>query len=232
MKLGLFSIIIATTMLSAASAQASSRDIYLVGNLGINFANGDTSFPRTEPASFDIDYDTGFGGGVGIGYRFSDYFRSDVQVNFQTSDYSTKNNKYFGATIPDTFVENLETTVTTAMINGYAELPLDKSYMRSRSTYDVPGYKDPYSFSLYAGAGVGMAYSSGDVGGAYQLMGGASYKINDNMTVDLGYKYLDTLSDIGESFLEQDFVTGEPRKLKYDIDFDANIIETQLRLSF
>jgi len=125
-----------------------------------------------------------FGGGAGVGYHFTDNFRGDVTINYLGSDH------------------------------------LDYSYMgdRAKASYQawsglVSGYYDIATIvgiTPYVGAGLGVVHSRYNVDNsvgpnnlldpfpisersynfAYALMAGASYKVTDNVSVDLGYQFL------------------------------------------
>lgn len=124
------------------------------------------------------------GGSVGFGYHFTDNFRTDLTIAYLGADkYSLRSG-----------LNSAEAshTVWSGLVNGYIDLGT------------VVG------ITPYVGAGVGVTYSRhkgeanlptyGLVGQiddsqynfAYALMAGASYKVSDNASIDLGYQFLDT----------------------------------------
>lgn len=124
-----------------------------------------------------------FGGGIGIGYHFNDLFRADVNLSYISHDsYDYDDGINSGS---------VENTVGGALLNAYLDL----------GTF--------VGVTPYVGAGVGLLYSKYDasvtsptiVGGgyaasdrqytfAYALNAGLSYQMTRNMSVDVGYQYL------------------------------------------
>lgn len=152
------------------------------------YLRGDISYNAGKPA-YDlaiagVSHDR-FGGGGGFGYHFTDNFRADLTVNYLGKDefsYSTPANTAGGSH-----------SAWSSLLSGY---------------YDVATI---VGITPYVGAGVGLTYSrnvvAASVSGppaawdvfndrsydfAYALMAGASYKMTDNVSVDLGYQFLHT----------------------------------------
>lgn len=115
---------------------------------------------------------------LGMGYRFTDHFRGELNVGFvsrDTWDYSA-----------GPLDASLENTVWSGMANVYADLGT------------IAG------FTPYVGAGAGMVYSRSkadlDLLGisesddqyefAYSLNAGVAYQVSQNLLVDVGYQYL------------------------------------------
>jgi len=137
----------------------------------------------------DQDSGPGFGGAFAFGREFSMYqalgkFRAEVELAYQKTDADTYNElRQTGAgNVLDSY--DVDTRLTTLMVNGYYELPV----------YDA--------FSLYGMAGVGYAkydldinYNGNDIGGsdnvfAYKAGAGVTYNFTDAIAADLGYEYL------------------------------------------
>ena len=151
---------------------------YLRGDIGYNAGKPvyDVSLPG-------VSHDR-FGGGIGFGYHFNDNFRADLTVN------------YLGG---DDFLYDDGTTSIDASYSAWSGL--------------VSGYYDiatVVGITPYVGAGVGLTYTRHELDAnfptvpaqisfadrsydfAYALMAGASYKVSDNVSVDLGYQFLHT----------------------------------------
>jgi len=151
------------------------------------YLRGDVSYNAGDPV-YDISYPGmkhhRFGGGIGIGYHFTDNFRTDLTVNYLGGD-------------------------RFAYDDGI--LDVDASYKAWSGL--VSGYYDIATImgvTPYVGAGVGLTYSHSKAtltdltvpatarfddtsyDFAYALMAGASYKVSDNLSVDLGYQFLHT----------------------------------------
>ena len=119
-----------------------------------------------------------FGGGAGVGYHFTDNFRGDVTINYLGSDHIDYN------------------------YNGSAKGPYKAWSGLVSGYYDIATI---VGVTPYVGAGLGVLHSRYDVeqnildpfpisersyNFAYALMAGASYKVTDNVSVDLGYQFL------------------------------------------
>ena len=123
-----------------------------------------------------------FGAGAGVGYHFDDNFRADLTISYlgkDTADYS-----WLGDTANGSY------SAWSGLVSGY---------------YDIATIA---GFTPYVGAGVGLLYSRQkyDIAApsiphfatlddssydfAYALMAGASYKMTDNVSLDLGYQFL------------------------------------------
>lgn len=150
------------------------------------YLRGDISYNAGKPA-YDLPFagvdHNRFGGGIGFGYHFSDNFRADLTVSYLGKDefiYTTPANAAVGSH-----------SAWSGLVSGYVDLAT------------VVG------ITPYVGAGAGVVYSRSEVAAslagppassatfndrsydlAYALMAGASYKMSDNVSVDLGYQFL------------------------------------------
>jgi len=148
------------------------------------YLRGDVGYNVTE-TPYDFSYlgvetdNTRIFGSLGMGYRFTDYFRGELNLGFLSHDT-------FDAT---TGIEtiSLENTVWSGMANVYADLGT------------IAG------FTPYVGAGAGMVYSRSDASleglidisasddqyeFAYSLNAGVAYQVSKNLLLDVGYQYL------------------------------------------
>lgn len=172
---------------------------YLRGDISYNFGDGITDFElfdeQTEHRRFGV--------GVGVGYHFNDFLRGDVTVSYLGGDRYSYNDGTDRVRASHSFWSGL--------VNGYADLGT------------IVG------ITPYIGGGIGIAYSSQEFefdsptlgrhddfsesqySFAYALNAGASYRVTDNVSVDLGYQF---------------FHAPEARYL----DFDAGEMETGAQL--
>lgn len=176
---------------------------YLRGDVGyIHYKRPEADFAAGLEGSMSRE---GFGDsavlGVGIGYRFSESFRTDVAVDHR---FATRFNGLpaDGRLAAGSVLDKGRFQSSTAMLNAYVDL----------GTYS--------GFTPYLGAGIGVARTVlgnynrtmvGDVapggttrtrlpGGetyslAWALMAGVGYQLSDTFTLDLGYRYVN-LGDV------------------------------------
>lgn len=146
------------------------------------YLRGDVGYSAGDRI-YGLDHNR-FGGGIGFGYHFTDNFRADLTVNYLGDDRYAVDDGVWATTA--------SYSAWSGLISGY---------------YDIATI---VGVTPYVGAGVGLTYArheveSGPSGGAptfarndrdydfaYALMAGASYKVSDNLSVDLGYQYLHT----------------------------------------
>jgi opacity protein-like surface antigen len=153
------------------------------------YLRGDIGYNAGDPV-YDISYPGvkhhRFGGGIGFGYHFTDNFRADLTVNYLGGDRFSYDD--------GTLDVEASYKAWSGLVSGY---------------YDIATIM---GVTPYVGAGVGLTYSHSkaaatltDPAGtltasfddssydfAYALMAGASYKVSDNLSVDLGYQFLHT----------------------------------------
>ena len=169
---------------------------YLRGDLGYKWYG-------TPDAHFDVaGYgnmidenldDTGVAG-LGFGYKFSDYFRSDLTVDYEwDAQFHGRLPCPGGCGYSD---EYADISAWTTLVNFYLDLPI--------------GGEGLGAVTPYVGAGIGGAYlttsnvnyvnpdgSTGTYKGAgnwnfaWAAMVGASYAVTNNWLIDLNYRYLD-----------------------------------------
>ena len=153
---------------------------YLRGDLSYDFAD-----PVYEFDAFAVDNDHNrFGGSIGFGYHFNDNFRTDVTIGYLGRD---------GFTYDDGVdAVSAKQTSWNGMVNGYFDIAtimgltpyvgagVGLTYSRHSATIDSPTL------------GVAGSYSERQYDFAYALMAGASYKLTENASIDLGYQFLHT----------------------------------------
>jgi opacity protein-like surface antigen len=207
---------------------------YLRGDIGYKFYN-DPNGSFNDPVIGDLRFqresmDDAWMIGVGVGYQFNDYFRSDVTIDYETSA-NVKGYAVCGTCAGGFSTESTDVDVWTVMLNGYVDL----------GTWN--------RITPYVGAGIGASYVTTDntysinPGGtgrtdydgshsewnfAWALMAGASYAVTDNWAIDAGYQYRD-LGD-AKTVKLHDAGTGETR-VEWD-DLTAHEIRLGVRYNF
>lgn len=159
---------------------------YLRGDVSYDF-DSDLHFDGDD--SGEIGLDEGYGFGVGVGYRFTDFFRGDLTARYAKTDLD------FRDTLLPAVVEG-DAKNWELMANAYVDL----------GTF--------VGFTPYVGGGIGAVRTDFDIdcslGGfdcttllganetdtaewrfAYALMAGVAYNLTQNVALDIGYRYLD-----------------------------------------
>ena len=185
---------------------------YLRGDIG--FSNQSVqSIRNTNPALYanllSLDEKTGFdtGGvfGLGAGYQFNNWFRVDVtgqyrgNTNFHGLDLTSFPNG--GATGFGSDVYNASKSEWVFLANAYVDLGTwwcVTPYIGAgvgTARVSIANFTDSGVATLFpAGSGVGPSLVSAQTGSqwnfAWALHAGLAYKVSPNMTVELGYSYL------------------------------------------
>ncbi len=183
--------VLATTLLITQIAQAKEDfKYYLTAKAGFSLMEfDDPSYYSTIGGDTTWRYDSSgkdnvFGGGLGLGYCFSNNLRAEIEYFYRTRfDYSQRtNDNLFDAS------QELKTQTLMAQI-----------------FYD---FKNNTSLTPYVFAGVGVAYHKAEAS-AQQILGpfrykgsndstefawnigvGTSYEVNDRIAIDFMYRYL------------------------------------------
>lgn len=185
---------------------------YLRGDIG--FSNQSVqSIRNTNPALYanllSLDEKTGFdtGGvfGLGAGYQFNNWFRVDVigqyrgNTNFHGLDLTSFPNG--GATGFGSDVYNASKSEWVFLANAYVDLGTwwcVTPYIGAgvgTARVSIANFTDSGVATLFPpGSGVGPSLVSAQTGSqwnfAWALHAGLAYKVSPNMTVELGYSYL------------------------------------------
>ncbi|SDR32949.1 outer membrane protein [Pseudovibrio sp. Tun.PSC04-5.I4] len=199
---------------------------YLRGDIGYKVYRDPKVFTQ-ELSLYDEKLDGTGVVGAGVGYRFNDFIRTDLTVDYEwDSDFFGKSACGGACSYA---IQRSKIDVWTILFNAYADL----------GNYN--------GFMPYLGAGVGVSYvnvhggnfanpSTGHgkyPGGnkwnlSWALMAGVGYDINENWKIDAGYRYL----DIGEVETKKfDRGGGKMVSVKYE-DLAAHEVRVGLRYEF
>jgi len=127
---------------------------YLRGDAGWSFL--DWNGPKNDNA---------FTGGGGVGYKWNDWFRSDIRADY-AGTYSQGGGD--------------DMSTVTLLGNGYVDFPL------------TPLFK-PY-VGAGAGYGWVMDRPGGDESGfTFALMGGVTFDVSQQFAIDVGYRFRDIM---------------------------------------
>lgn len=129
-----------------------------------------------------LNYSDGWGIHGAVGYRFSNAFTLGVSAGYLNGQYDVTDNHGGGA--------------------GSADLHMVPITLNA--TYNI---NLTNSLLMYLGAGIGTAWSEldgvdnidggGDWHLAWQARAGFGYKVNDDVTVNLGYRYVNVIDALG-----------------------------------
>ncbi|MCA1298211.1 outer membrane protein [Stappia indica] len=203
---------------------------YLRGDIGYKiYQNPSVSYGALDFVNEDMN-NTGVVG-IGAGYRFSDYLRADVTLDYEFPA-SVKANAPCGTCgIGGTASYSRETAdidVWTMLVNGYIDIGTWRG------------------FTPYVGGGIGTSYvttrnikfqnpngATGTYPGdstwnfSWALMAGASYAMTPNWSLDAGYRYL----NIGNGYSSSFTTGGVTRKIRYE-DLAAHEFRVGVRYTF
>ena len=155
----------AASAMALAAMPAAAQDWYAQVNTGVSTGKVDVT---VDGDSGDADLKTGFGVGAAGGVALGNGLRAELEGIFNRNDFSDQVDG-----------ETLKGSAATAFVNVLYDFQLG-------------------GISPYVGAGVGYGSTSlkvdedsvHDQGVAWQLRAGASFPVNDVLTVDAGYRYM------------------------------------------
>lgn len=189
---------------------------YLRGDIGyaVSTSLDDVRYRTFDPllstysdASFSSsNLDTDFNGGVGFGYRFTDYLRADMTLDMFKGDFDGTTGADFAcpgeaAGTGCRTEDSASLYSTNLMANGYVDLGTYAGFTPyvgagigvsrvkwnrlTNSSYCVPG--------VDACSGLPQASSKHDGEASwrlnYALMAGMAYDVSNNLKLDLGYRF-------------------------------------------
>jgi len=179
---------------------------YLRGDIGMTntqaklHANAyDTLPPGTAFSQFGTGFDSGMLFGVGVGYQFNSWFRADItgeyrsKVSFNGTDFFTFPGP---SSLGDTYHGGVQSWV--GLVNVYADLgtwgcltPFIGAGVGA-ATIKTSAFSDVATFP--SGSGLTSSFvadGATKTNLAWALHAGVAYKVTNNFTVELAYRYLD-----------------------------------------
>jgi opacity protein-like surface antigen len=178
---------------------------YLRGDIGMTNTQAKlhSNLYDTLPANTGFQqFGQGFTGGmlygIGVGYQFNNWFRADItgeyrsKVSFNGTDFFQFNP---GGALGDTYTGGYQSWV--GLVNVYADLgtwwcltPFVGVGVGA-ATIKTSGFSDVATFPGGVGASSYFADGATKTNFAWALHAGVSYKVTNNFTVELAYRYLD-----------------------------------------
>lgn len=201
---------------------------YLRGDVGYTFSSrfrnyeNSFGFPGIGTLTYGED-NTAFFGGAGFGYHFTDYLRGDLTLNYLRREEAWGN-----------FISDSDPTIgasgriDTRMGYGLATAYVDLGTIAGFTPYVGAGIGTVYSrpkakagFLLPDGRAFGVADTRKDsFSFAYSLNAGAAYQLTENLSLDVGYQYLNAPN--------ADYFSVD-KPFMYDRGFDMHQIKVGLR---
>jgi len=204
---------------------------YLRGDIGYKIyedPTGSYNSAQTGDLRFDREsMDNSWMFGIGAGYQFNDYFRTDVTLDYETAATATGYAPCNGCSESE---EGTDIDVWTVMWNAYVDV----------GTWN--------RFTPYVGAGIGAAYvrtentysinpglgrtdyngTNGQWNFAWALMAGAEYAFTPNWSLDAGYRYKNLgeaktvrLTDAGNARVKWEDLTAHEFRLGVRYNFNS-----------
>ena len=178
---------------------------YLRGDIGMTNTQAklhsnlyDTLPANTGFQQFGHGFDSGMLFGVGVGYQFNNWFRADItgeyrsKVSFNGTDFFQFNP---GGGLADAYHGGYQSWV--GLVNAYADLgtwwcltPFVGAGVGA-ATIKTSAFSDVATFPGGVGASSYIADGATKTNFAWALHAGVAYKVSNNFTVELAYRYLD-----------------------------------------
>lgn len=217
--------------------------IYLRGDVGVGVQSV-SKYQQDDVAQFGGSFfgksdNAAFFAGLGIGYRFNNWLRFDVTGEYRGSSSIGVNdivyNPFNNGNQTNTYKGNLTSLVT--LFNGYFDLGTWNCltpYIGAGIGFTqnrISGLTDQGALlGNFVGPTLGYANTGTKTNVAWALMAGFGYEVNKNLTLEVGYRYLN-LGDAQSGRLVNAF-TGQiqaPLKAK---DIDSHDFRIGMRWNF
>lgn len=198
---------------------------YLRGDVGYSFNRSfeDYSSDSLIP-SYEIGQDdnSSFIGGAGFGYHFTDYLRADLTGAFLGQEKAWgRNIDPFDAAFGQR--GEIKTRMAYGMATGYIDLGTFVGitpYVGAGAGFVYTQLRGNGELAVPGGGTSFGSYSENDFSFAYTLNAGLAYRMTDNLSLDVGYQYLNAPNAKHFSFEEPGF---------YKEGFDMHQIKVGLR---
>ena len=183
---------------------------YLRGDIGYVMnrdPEGNGMLPGGAIRSFESErLGRSLSGGLGIGYKFNNWFRADITGDIRSEAKFRATNS--GSNYQEGYsIENAKLNVSTALVNGYLDLGSWNGVSpyvgagigiaaREISKWNGQGYGLPGNYGCGAttcaieGATTTIPKTN-KTGMAWALMGGVTVALSEGFALDFGYRYID-----------------------------------------
>ncbi|MCP3054311.1 outer membrane protein [Aurantimonas marianensis] len=195
---------------------------YLRGDVSYDF-DSDVSVEGGSRA--EMKFENGYDLGAGVGYRFTDFFRTDVTARYSTFDVD------FGPAAAYRYALSSDAESWELMANAYVDLGTFVGFTPYLGG-GVGAMQVDYGISCTSGtlacaAIPGASYTdTKDWRFAYSLMAGVAYDVTQNVALDIGYRYLNV--EAGDLF---GLTAGGVDYALRDDGFDRHTIQAGIRYS-
>ena len=203
---------------------------YLRGDLGYKwYADPSASFDYPGYGNMNSESlsDTGVAG-VGFGYQFSDYFRTDFTLDYEWAGRFHGRLPCPGSCSGPYSDEYADIAAWSGLVNFYLDLPISGEGVGNITPYIGAGIGTSYLVSsnvdyLNPGGGTGSFDGAGNWNFAWAAMVGASYAVSRNWLIDLNYRYI----DLGKAVSGKTLPQFNNKRIEYD-----DITAQELRIGF
>jgi opacity protein-like surface antigen len=178
-------------LLSVSATSALAAGPYIGAAGGVSIVH-DSDFTVTGLGTATAEFDTGYGFNVSAGYNF-DPVRLEFEFGYKNADLDKFSGPGGSFSVADTDI-----TVMSYMVNAL---------------YDI---KTKSPVTPYVGAGLGIlngeleeqGYKEDDTQFGYQLIAGAAYNINNNLALDVSYRFQHAPSDFSQDGLDVEYMSS------------------------
>lgn len=184
MKTRIITALCCVTPLVFTSAAMAADGPYVSANLGLAMLSDSDITDSTVPGiDMELSFDSGWTIGAAAGYRFSN-FRVEGELAYQANDIDETS--AFGFSVDSSG----DVAGTAFMVNGYYDFVNSSPFTPFISA--GLGYAN-VEINDYTIPGSGIpAYNDDDSVFGYQLGIGVGYSVNENVVLDLRYRYFAT----------------------------------------
>lgn len=187
---------------------------YLRGDIGVDIYKSATFSQADVTAAgggfFQESIDTAAFAGIGVGYRVSDWIRTDVTAEFRGTEHFAAADAYnFNCAAAGLVGVGSCGGGGTIVRNNYWRGSLSSAVFMANAYFDLGKY---WGVTPFVGAGIGAVrhrvhgvqeFDPGDLGGgstatdgknwnlAWALHAGMSYEVNDRLSMEIAYRYMD-----------------------------------------
>lgn len=209
----LLSLLLACLLAVPDAVLAQSSRLYFAGYMGLN-TNNESAFEETSiPRRGDFKYDNtlSFAGAMGI--RLTKQFRVEGEVSYRKTDFDRVNFTNAG---PFGLGGDLSTWLY--MINAYYDFDFEWEHIQPFVSAGV-GIAH-HNGAIDDTSGLAVDASDSSLGFAWQVGGGLKYRMNDDLALTGGYRFLGS-SDVQLDNYDFEYRSHEVRfGLEYDIPVD------------